>query len=280
MLVFGLTGWPVNHSLSPVLYKSALRAVGIDGYYQLLPIDPSEPSKLIDLLNKVRSGEISGLNVTIPHKQSVIQLVDQLTSSANSIGAVNTIYMKDDQLFGHNTDAPGFLADLKQKNKIDFHSKKRVIVIGAGGSARAIVWALAGLSSRITIASRKIEQSRKLGAEFNQEFAGCEIHSTTMDASGLAVQLDNVDLVVNTTPVGMFPDTNYSPWPVGLLFPANAFVYDLVYNPRQTTLVENARKAGLAAENGLGMLIEQAALAFEIWTGVQAPRDVMYSSVG
>ena len=279
MIALGLIGWPVSHSLSPKLHNAALQANGIMGEYCLYPINPQEPEKLLNILSKVRSGEITGLNVTIPLKQSVIPLMDELTDTSRSIGAVNTIYSKDGRLYGHNTDAPGFTADLKENCVFQNYSGKKVIVLGAGGSARAVVWALRQMSCLVTIASRDPAQGRSLIGEFQRHSNNMEINSISLDHKSLKPLLGNTNIVINTTPVGMFPNINESPWPNGLPLPGGAFIYDLIYNPSKTNLVTTAHQMGLRAVNGLGMLVEQAALAFEIWTGISAPRNVMVSAV-
>lgn len=272
MIQLGLIGYPLGHSLSPKIHTSALKAGGLQGDYSLFPIHPDDKQSLKDLLDQVRSGEITGLNVTIPHKQNVIEFMDELTPTAQAIGAVNTIYMRENKLIGDNTDAPGFLSDLKRViGNRELGIGKSAIVLGAGGSARAVVYALASESWKVTIAARRIEQAEQLA----NSFPAHHFPLTTFDLQPLTF-----DLIVNTTPLGMTPNIGSSPLPENLSLPANAFVYDLVYNPRETKLVRDARAQGLNASTGLGMLIEQAALAFEKWTGHNPPRDVLFESVG
>jgi shikimate dehydrogenase len=266
----GLIGYPLGHSLSPKIHAAALQACGLQGDYSLFPIHPDDKQGLKDLIARIRSGEITGLNVTIPHKQNVIELMDELTPTAQAIGAVNTIYLRDNKLIGDNTDARGFLADLK--NGIgNRESGKSAVVLGAGGSARAVVYALLNDGWDVTISARRIEQAQQLAASFTNY----ELRITIFDLQPLTF-----DLLVNTTPVGMTPNIDQSPLPENLSLPSNAFVYDLVYNPSETKLVRDARAQGLRATTGLGMLIEQAALAFEIWTGRTPPRDVLFETVG
>lgn len=280
----GLTGYPLGHSLSPKIHTAALKASGLTGDYSLFPIHPDDPSALAALLNRLRSGELNGLNVTIPHKQTVIPLLDDLTSSTHSIGAVNTIFVKNGKLIGHNTDAPGFLADLRrlmaQRSKVEgqeIENRKSALVLGAGGAARAVVAALLSDDWKITIAVRKedTEQANQLIAS---------IQHSSMIFSYIFSDLHRLDLsflglIVNATPLGMSPHVETCPWPDGLEFPPNAAVYDCVYNPPETLLTKRARAAGLPATTGLGMLVEQAALAFEVWTGCNPPRDVLFSAV-
>ena len=269
----GLIGYPVSHSLSPKIHNAALKACGLEGEYSLFPIEPDDKVALKELLDRVRAGEIRGLNVTIPHKQNVIEFMDELSPTAKSIGAVNTIYMKDNILVGDNTDASGFLSDLRQflANQSQIANRKSVIVLGTGGSARAVVYALANDGWDVTIAARRIEQAQKLAASF-PNYQLSIINFTDLQPS-------TFNLLVNTTPLGMTPNIEISPLPEKLSLPQYVAIYDLVYNPRETKLVRDAREQGCAATTGLGMLIEQAALAFEIWTGHIPPRDVLYTSV-
>jgi shikimate dehydrogenase len=275
---FGLTGYPLGHSLSPKIHAAALESCGLEGGYSLFPIPPNDLPSLQDLLNRVRSGELNGLNVTIPHKQAVISHLDDLTPSARSIGAVNTIFVKEGQLIGHNTDAPGFLADI-QRCFSSFIIPHSALVLGAGGAARAVVSALLSDGWQVTLGVRPadVEQAEGLIHSFDQD--GLR-RSVFMTAEELAPFLSGTSLVVNATPLGMSPEIGACPWPEGLGFPPEASVYDCVYNPRETLLVKRARAAGRSASTGLGMLVEQAALAFEIWTGHNPPREVLFAAVG
>lgn len=270
----GLTGHPLGHSLSPKIHAAALSACGFTGGYSLFPIYPDDKPALAALLNRLRAGEIHGLNVTIPHKQTVIPLLDGLTETAQAIGAVNTISLRNGQLIGDNTDAAGFLADLNRlldTRYSKFENRSSAIVLGAGGSARAVVYALCNAGWQVTIAARRLDQAKTLAESL--KIACSQVEGVALNAAGGW----RGDLLVNTTPQGMTPNTAVTPWE--LPFPENASVYDLVYNPRETRLVREARAAGLPATTGLGMLIEQAALAFEIWTGCQPPRTILFDSV-
>ena len=267
----GLIGYPLGHSLSPKIHTAALSAFNLQGNYSLFPIHPDDKQELFNLLTRVRAGEIHGLNVTIPHKQNVIGFMDELTQTAKSIGAVNTIYMRDDKLIGDNTDAPGFLSDLKRVSNSSFIIPHSALVLGAGGSARAVVYALLNDGWNVTIAARRIEQAQKLADSFT---------NYQLPITNLAdFPLLTFHLLVNTTPLGMTPNIETSPLPENTVLSKRTFVYDLVYNPRETKLVRDARAQGLNASTGLGMLIEQAALAFEKWTSHNPPRDILYQAI-
>ena len=273
----GLIGYPLSHSLSPKIHHAALQASGLDGDYSLFPIHPEDKKRLQDLLSRVRSGEIHGLNVTIPHKQNVISFLDELTMTAQAIGAVNTISLRDRKLIGDNTDAAGFLADLKKflTTETGGHGDLNVLVLGAGGSARAVVYALLNDGWNVSIVSRRIEQSQQLA----DSFTNYELLRPIPLGQIANFDLSNITLIVNTTPIGMTPNVDASPLPENLSLPRHVSIYDLVYNPRETKLVKDARVQGLNATTGLGMLIEQAALSFEIWTGTRPSREIMRASV-
>ena len=271
----GLTGYPVAHSISPALHEAALAACGLSGEYCLYPVSPAMVSDggLDALAQRLRSGEIHGLNITVPHKQAFANIADELSPAARKIGAVNTLFMRSGRLVGDNSDAPGFLADLK---RLIGDSRGHALILGAGGSARAVVYALIAAGWQVTVAARRIEQASALVASYKGGAdALCAVHLTASALGGLSKE---IDLVVNCTPLGMWPRVDSNPWPGGLSLPAGAAVYDLVYNPPKTSLVAEARDAGLEASSGLGMLIEQAALAFACWTGETVPRKVMWKA--
>lgn len=273
MIQLGLIGYPLGHSLSPKIHTAALEACGLNGEYSLFPIHPDDKQGLKDLLARVRSGEITGLNVTIPHKQNVIALMDELTPTAKAIGAVNTIYMCENKLVGDNTDASGFLTDLKHVTNSAFRNPHSALILGAGGSARAVVYALLNDGWDVTLSARRIEQAQQLA----RSFANYELQ--IMDNSAFKIHLSSFALVVNTTPLGMTPNVDQSPLPEDTNLSFDTIIYDLVYNPRETKLVRDARAQGLFATTGLGMLIEQAVLAFEKWTGASADRAAMQKAV-
>lgn len=272
MIKLGLIGYPVSHSLSPKLQYAALKACGLEGEYSLFPISPDDMQGLSDLLTRVRSGEITGFNVTIPHKQNVIPLLDELTPTAKVIGAVNVIYLRENKLIGDNTDAMGFLSDLKKfiRNR-ELGVGKSALVLGAGGSARSVVYALHTDGWKVTIAARRLKQAQELASQFGDTKA-IELNLPTFQPS-------NFQLIVNTTPLGMTPNIDTSSLPENVTLPKDTMIYDLVYNPRVTKLVRDAHSQGLHATTGLGMLIEQAALGFELWAGRKLPIEIFRNAV-
>lgn len=280
MIKLGLIGYPVTHSLSPKIQNAALKACGLEGDYSLFPIAPDDMPALKDLLDRVRSGKMTGLNVTIPHKQNVIQFMDELTPTAEAIGAVSVIYLRENKLVGDNADAHGFLSDLGRfvgdrgmgiPFGYDVGNQKSSLVLGAGGSARAVVYALVKDGWKVTLAARRLEQAEQLARSFPNH----DIQITAFTD----LRLSTFDLLVNTTPLGMIPNIHTSPLPENIVLPNQLNIYDLVYNPRETTLVRDARAQGLNATTGLGMLIEQAALGFELWTGYKLSSEIFRNAV-
>jgi len=260
-----LLGYPLGHSVSPAMQNAALKQAGLDDWsYTARPVPPeSLPAAVAEL----RQPHVAGANVTVPHKQAIMSLLDGVTPVAEAIGAVNTVVKQPDgRLIGHNTDAAGFLADLYT---FGVHIGGRpVLVLGAGGSARAIVAACAGVGARIRILARRREQAEAL-----RGLAEITVYDWTPLEWLRAC--DDCALIVNCTPLGMAPNVDASPWLPGTPFPPGAFVYDVVYNPAETRLVYETQTAGLRGVTGLGMLVEQGALAFELWTGRPAARGLM-----
>ena len=278
MIQLGLIGYPLGHSLSPAIHSAALHSCGLDGSYSRYPVQPDDKHGLKELLESVRSGEIRGLNVTIPHKQNVIEFLDELTPTVKTIGAVNTIYSRAGKLIGDNTDARGFITDLKRAfNFSSFRLPPSALVVGAGGSARAVAFALLNDGWNVSLTARRMEQAHQLADAFTTYQLPITAYNLSLMETDL--QTLSLSLIVNTTPVGMAPNIDQSPWPEGLALPSHAAVYDLVYNPRETKFVREARQQGLQATTGLGMLIEQAALSFEIWTGRAPSRELLLSAI-
>ncbi|MCC6146626.1 MAG: shikimate dehydrogenase [Anaerolineaceae bacterium] len=276
---FGLTGYPLAHSLSPALHDAALAATGLEGSYDLFPISPLPDGfdDLAALVNRVHTGQLDGLNVTIPHKQSVLQFVEECSPAVKRVGAANVIYRLNGHLVAENTDIPAFKEDLNtwlSDFTSEFLPPRRALVLGAGGAARSVVDALLSDTWKVVIAARNLQQAVDLCASLSPYYPTGGLDTTTLTAPALK-KLEPPFLIVNTTPAGMWPDTDLSPWPDGLALPETSFVYDLVYNPAETALVKAARAVPIPALSGGGMLIGQAALAFTLWTGRPAPKQVM-----
>jgi shikimate dehydrogenase len=263
----GVLGYPVRHSLSPVMHNAAFRHLGLNWVYLAFEVPP--PS-LPDALRGMRALGMRGLNLTIPHKEAAVALVDALTPAAQAIGAVNTLYWHQGQLVGDNTDAAGFLHALQAAG---WQPGGQALVLGAGGSARAVIYALKKAGCRVAIANRTLARAQQLQHAFGAE------QVLPLQLEALRPLMPAVQLIVNCTSLGMEPDSEAMP-PVPLdALPTEAWVCDLVYRPVQTRLLQAAQQLGLHTVDGLGMLVHQGALAFERWTGQPAPVEVMDKAI-
>jgi len=266
--VAGVWGWPVRHSASPAMHNAAFAELGLDWVYVPFAVDPDRVGNAVA---GVRSLGIRGVNVTVPLKERVGEFLDDLTPVARRLGAVNTLFWEDGRLVGDSTDGRGFLAALGHAGFAEL-AGVRAVVLGAGGSARAVVDALAEAGARVVAANRTREKALPLltlGAE--------ELVDWSEGAIGDAVA--GAGIVVNTTSVGMVPDADaIPPVPVSALGPGKVVV-DLIYNPPATRLLSMAEAAGCVVQNGVEMLVRQGALSFERWTGGEAPVDVMRVAV-
>jgi shikimate dehydrogenase len=260
----GVIGDPVDHSLSPCMQSAAMQEAGIDAKYSLWPTSLEElPARIASL----RSLDVLGANVTVPHKQAVIDLVDGVTETARRIGAVNTIIPTADGLLGDNTDAYGFRASITEK--IGMPLLRTVVVLGAGGASRAVIVALQEMGAeRIVITNRTDSRAATLAQEFGVEMAPWE------EVSEMA--LPETDLLVNATSLGWHDELPISQKDLARL-PKSAVVMDLTY--RNTALLQAAGAHGHAVIDGLGMLVHQGARAFQLWTGVSAPVEAMRAAV-
>lgn len=253
----GLIGWPVEHSRSPAMHNAAFEALGLEWRYILLP---TSLDQLAAVVARIRSGELRGANVTIPHKQAVMAYLDDIDPAAQAVGAVNTIVNHDNRLIGFNTDTLGFKRALIETG-VEV-ANQPCAVLGAGGSARAVVYVLHELGAHVTVYARDVEKARAVHAD-----------SRLLGALG---QIDPaMKLIVNTTPIGLSPNIDASPWPDDLPLPQNALIFDLLNNPACTKFMQQAGRAGLRAVNGWNMLVYQGAAAFAKWTGIEPPADVM-----
>ncbi len=267
-----LLAYPAGHSISPTMHNAAFQHLGLPFHYQALEVGPEDLSIAMD---KLREPQVAGSNVTVPHKQAVMAYMDSLSDVAKQIGAVNTIINNDGLLHGHNTDASGYLRSLQD---INFSPEgKSVVMIGAGGAARAVLYALLeAKATEIFIYNRTSEKATALADDFS---ALGKVSAVTTD--NLKETIQNCQLLVNTTSVGMVKegkDPDVSPIPDDYL-PKEGLVSDIIYKPRQPRLLANAHKAGLATQHGLGMLVYQGAYSFKEWTGVDAPTDIMFKSI-
>jgi shikimate dehydrogenase len=270
----GVIGYPLGHSLSPAIFKTAFDAAGIEARYQAWETPPEE---LEARMNALRGDEMLGANVTIPHKEAVVPLLDRVEERAERIGAVNTIANAGGRLVGYNTDVAGFVRALREDAGFD-PKGKRTAVLGAGGAARAVALALIeGGASMIVVTGPIPEQVDKLVADLRGLTASGTIITWChwQDGTFMTV-LPQADLLVNCTPVGMHGSETEGQSPVAADYlPASGVVFDLVYNPPETPLLNAAKGHGAKAVSGLGMLVYQAAESFRLWTGQEAPVERM-----
>ncbi|MFC2071895.1 shikimate dehydrogenase [Chloroflexota bacterium] len=268
--ICGLIGDPVEHSMSPVMHNAAFRELGIDFLYVPFRVKAEELGKAIE---GMRALNIKGLNVTIPHKVNVIGFLDELDPLAEKIGAVNTIVNDDGALKGYNTDASGFLQALLKRGVEP--AEKNVVLLGAGGAARAVSFILAERGARLVILNRpeELDWAKELAGGISQTFSQ-EVAALELNRDNLIGALGKADILVNATSVGMSPNTDETPVTADLLKPG-LVVFDIVYNPIKTRLLREAETAGAKTISGLDMLIWQGALAFEKWTGQKAPVELM-----
>jgi len=275
----GLIGWPVEHTLSPAMHNAAFDALGLNWRYLPLPVPPGQVEAAV---KGVAALGFRGVNVTVPHKQVVIPVLDSITPNAKSLGAVNTLVIERGEegqmrIGGHNTDAQGFVGALRRDG---FDPKgKSVVVVGAGGGARAVVYGLLEAGAR-EILMFDVEPTRAQALATDLGGVGKTLRTLSHTTEALVESARAADLLVNATPMGMWPRVNSSIWPDGVPTPAHLTVFDLVYNPLETRLLFQARESGACAIGGLGMLVGQGALAFEMWTGQPAPVEVMMSACG
>ena len=274
--LIGLIGYPVAHSFSPAMHNAAAAALGLNTVYVPLPV---RPEALPDALRGLVALGFRGVNVTVPHKEAVMPHLDAIFPAAKVIGAANTIVAGDGRLTGFNTDWSGFLFDL-ESHRLALYGRD-CLILGAGGSARAVAYALLRRGSRVTVLARRPAQAQQLVAEIGLAFpsATAVAAGSLEDAPRVAAHLDE-PVIINATPLGMLGErVTQSPWPDGAPFPSGAFVYDLIYNPAETRFISQARAAGRRAANGLGMLVGQAVEAFEVLTGRRPDPVVMRRAV-
>jgi shikimate dehydrogenase len=262
--IYGIIGYPVEHSFSPRMHNVAFSELKMDARYLAFPVKPEQVQQALE---GIRVLNISGINVTVPHKSSVIPYLDEVTPLAQKLGAVNTILNVDGRLSGTNTDISGFIRSL---GALKFSPKnKNVAVLGAGGSARAVLAGLAAAgASRILIHNRTAGRVESVVTEFSHNFPETKLIAVSLQT----VQDSNLDLLVNTTTVGM--ESDESPLDLSQCVKIE-HVLDLIYSPAKTRLLRQAEELGIPAVNGSGMLLYQGCDAFTFWTGKPAPENVM-----
>jgi len=265
--IYGLFGYPVRHSLSPAMHNAAFGELRINSVYLCFEVSPKD---LKEAVRGIKAMGVCGINVTVPHKVEIMNLLDELDNDAKSIGSINTVKNLDGNLKGYNTDGIGFLKSLKEDLNINPKGKS-FFIFGAGGAGRAVAYSLAKEGAKIVYLFDAVKmRAEKLAQDLKERFQNLntflvsEVNPSTFEA---------IDVIINATPQGLKREDP-------LLFDLNLVskktaIYDLVYNPKETRLIKEAKKRGLKAVNGLGMLLYQGAESFKIWTEKEAPIRVM-----
>jgi shikimate dehydrogenase len=276
--ILGVMGSPVTHSLSPVMHNAAIAALGLDYVYVPFPVAIADLATVVAGLKAI--GAVEGFNLTIPHKQEIIPLLDQISDTARAIGAVNTVKRSGDQWVGTNTDVAGFLVPLLKLERT-WHNQPAV-VLGCGGVAKSVVAACLQLGCPVI---HVVGRDRQKLERFERELT-THLHDLSLyihEWVDLSSILDVAGIVINTTPIGMTSNMANSQTPINStqmqLIPADAIAYDLVYTPRPTQFLKLAAARGLIAIDGLEMLLHQGAIALEFWVGQRAPIEVMHQAL-
>ncbi len=268
--LLGIIGNPVRASLSPAMQQAALRHLGLDACYRAFRIMPAQVRPVLRALPLFG---FWGVNVTIPYKEKVLPLLDEVDGEARAIGAVNTVVVREGRLLGYNTDAEGFRMALEIEGRTALPGA-RVLVVGAGGAARAVAFACLSRGCRsLLIANRSVGRARSLGRALRENFPAAEIDAVVAGGPDWAHQVGACGVVVNTTPLGSAPG---DPLPVPLAaLRRGQTVMDIVTRPHRTPLLVAAKAAGARSVDGLRMLLHQGELAFTLWTAREAPSAVM-----
>ena len=271
--ITGIFGWPIEHTLSPLMHNVAFGKLKLDYVYLAFAVKPSELKEAVGVLRVVN---IKGFNVTIPHKEKVIKYLDKVSGDVQLIGAINTICNVNGTLIGHNTDGEGFITSLLKDGKISLEGKK-ILLIGAGGVGKAIAVKLAQRGiDRIVITDKIATKAGKLVRHIVTNIPDCCCYRTPFDEKKISDEIKEIDILINATPVGMHKGDPCVINPK--LLRKNIFVYDVVYN-RTTELLKQAKRIGAKNLGGLGMLLYQGAISFELWTGKKAPIDSMRKAI-
>jgi len=269
--IMGILGNPVGHSISPQIHNTISSLLGVNAVY--IPLK-SDISDLEDTVKGLKAVNISGFNVTIPFKEKIMRYLDECSQEAQLIGAVNTVVNKNGRLVGYNTDAEGFSKSFEKTFGKNFKSA-RILILGAGGAARAVaVKAAMQGADMINIVNRTIRRASEIADLINNNYTGCKAAALGFDDIKQRNLLEQTDVIINTTPIGMHPCIDDSPVGMEYEFSEKHTVYDLIYNPPETKLLKHAKKSGAKALNGLGMLLYQAIFAYELITGISVPDDV------
>ncbi len=270
--IFCIIGHPIEHSMSPIMYNAALQDLELDYAYLAFDVPPN---RLKEAVKGFKALNVKGISVTIPHKEIIIKFIDEIDSTAQKIGAINTIKNEDGVLIGKNTDAEG-----GKKAILDVGCEitgKNFLILGAGGVAKAICYALAKDANKIVITNRTESRAKKLAMELKKKIK-VNAEGTNNSETTLKREIKTTDILINATSVGMYPQINKSPIEKEILH-NQLFVFDLIYNPLETQLKKDAKVIGCRTLGGLDMLVNQGALAFEWWTNKKPNINLMKNKI-
>ncbi len=267
--ILGVIGDPIGHTSSPAMHNAAIAALGIDYAYVAFHVRSDGLGRAID---GMRALDMAGLNVTVPHKRAVMSHIDEVSEEAVAIGAVNTIVNRQGKLVGYNTDAFGIMESLRRDGGME-ELPSNVALLGAGGAARAILYALLQCAQveRVLLLNRTLSKAEALAGDLDRSG---KVRVGTMDSN----EIGDVGLLINATSVGMHPHADASPLVDASVLHADLLVADIVYKPLNTRLMQQAEAVGARSINGLGMLAWQGARSFELWTGIRPPVDHMVAA--
>lgn len=254
---YGVIGYPIGHSMSPLMHNDALEQLEINAIYQAMQVEPSE---LEAKVNELKKKAFAGFNITVPHKVAMMKYLDEIDEVAKAIGAVNTAVLSNGKYKGYNTDGLGFVKGIEEQ--FESLQGKNILLIGAGGACRAIYYTLSSLGIEdIDIANRTVEKAEQL-----KNACIYPVHSEVLSLKEAEQKIGKYDMIVNTTTVGMSPLTNAKPLSLKGM-KKNAIVADIIYNPLETLFLKEAKQHGARVQNGLAMFGYQGAIAFELWNG-------------
>ncbi len=260
MKIYGIVGHPVEHSLSPAMHNAAFDAEGIDAEYKLFDIDPEDPEALANFCYETDVNGVAGFSVTMPYKEQIMEYMDNIDVLVKEVSSVNTVKNEESNLNGYNTDTTGAIKALQEKIKI---KGKKTLILGAGGAARAIIYALKGFGAEVCIFNRTMQNAEALAEKFDVD-----------TIKFLDIKDANFDIIVNCTPIGGAPQIEQSLLAADQI-KKGAVVMDIITNPMETQLLREAKKAGAETVSGERMLLHQAVGQFEIWFDKTAPFEVM-----
>jgi len=268
-----LIGHPVDKSLSPIMHNEAFRAKGLDYVYLAFDVDDLYLKEAVEGL---RALKVKGFNVTMPYKVAILNLLDKINEDASLVGAVNTVVNDKDKLIGYNTDVDGIISALE--SKVNSLKGLKALLIGAGGAARACIVALVSKGcNEIIIMNRTFDNAKQMAEDLSKKLS-MNYNLEKLNIDSLKKAISSVDIIINTTPIGTYPNLDESVIPQELIR-KDLIVFDVVYNPKKTKLIRDAEKMGARTIPGYEMFIGQGASSFKLWTGIDAPIDIMRRAV-